>query len=113
MKKAGQFLAVIGLSIFCTESALAAYDVPGCKEAFTSIDQASLIKPLKDLIALDCAIMYKEGWRLPATGGVANQTVCAPAWNVLGQSNKLGDAKFIVTHNCPALYNLGWVKPQP
>ncbi|MEQ9548491.1 MAG: hypothetical protein RIM23_02560 [Coleofasciculus sp. G3-WIS-01] len=116
MKKIARFLTVfviLCLSLFYADYAYADYAVPGCEEAWNSISSASKISNLENLVKTDCAVMYRNGWRLPQgsnTGGTTNTTICAPAWNGLGEAGKLNDAKFIVTHNCPVLYRKGWVK---
>jgi len=90
------------------------YAIPGCERAWESIAKAKGLSDLKTLVINDCAVLYKEGWRLPIKnnkGGTDNAGVCNPAWNNLESKKQLDNVRFMITHNCPVFYRHGWVIP--
>ncbi|HAC64089.1 MAG TPA: hypothetical protein DCF68_11255 [Cyanothece sp. UBA12306] len=91
-------------------SAYAMIEVPGCRDAWNSISEVNQISSLETLIKTDCAILHRQGFRLPKDGGTYDPDICAPAWNQLIQAKKGESVKFLVTHNCPVFYRKGWEK---
>jgi hypothetical protein len=104
------------LSTMFLAHAHADYAIPGCEDAWNSIDKAKKLKDLQALIVTDCSILYRMGWRLPIDknkGGTDNPDVCGKAWHSLETADQLEHVKFMVLHNCPVFYRKAWVIPPP
>ena len=108
MKHLKRCLGFAFVSIVSGSTAYAQYAIPGCENAWNSINAVGRINALAVLIRNDCAVLHRKGWRLG--GGNARQDVCTPAWNALVKAGQVTNVKFMVTHNCPVFYRKGWVQ---
>ena len=99
MKPLKRCLGFAFVSIVSGTTAYAQYAIPGCENAWNSINAVGRINALAVLIRNDCAVLHRKGWRLG--GGNARQDVCTPAWNALVKAGQVTNVEFMVTHNCP------------
>ncbi|MEJ2633517.1 MAG: hypothetical protein P8011_16230 [Acidihalobacter sp.] len=87
------------------------FAIPGCEKAWNEIAMTDDLYDLRTLIKNNCSNLYREGWRLPVTGGNDIPDACGSAWTNLKRDNQLRNVKFMVTHNCPVFYRKGWTIP--
>ena len=87
------------------------YTQAGCQEAWKVVKKNKSAKHLRTLVKEDCAVLYREEWRLSYNGHKGNVNVrdCAPAWNKLKLQGLHKESKLLITQNCPVLYREGFI----
>ena len=112
-------LSVISLSILQSSSIFSSasrddFAIPGCEEAWLSVNKAKVFDDLKTVIVNNCSELYQQGWRLNDKRfkrEVVGAEQCKQSWTQLQDARQLDSVKFMVMHNCPVFYRYGWITP--